>query len=359
MPVERELYDRLKVSPTATAGEIKKSYRKLALKWHPDKNKTPEAQEKFKQISEAYGILGDQEKRDLYDRRGLEGMNQPEMPNHSDLFSMFFGGGFQEREKRKRQDMKQINLTLEELYFGTTKKLKLQRKKQCLYCFGRGCTKFTKCDDCNGQGVKVTIRQLGPMIQQIQQPCRKCNRKGKIKDENYQCKLCTGSGYVRESEIIILSVEPGTKNGDHKKYENKGDESLDGEKSDLILVIKEIESKKYVRNNNDLIIVKSVQLGNALTGFKWIHEHINGKNILIEETSVIRENSTRRIGNKGMPINGTRCGDLIIIYKLVYPEQLCDDEVKHFLPFISDPIVDPNIERVLPLKIASMKNPRS
>ena len=355
MPVERELYDRLGVSPSATDNEIKKSYRKLALKWHPDKNKTDEAQEKFKQISEAYGILSDKEKREQYDRRGLRGMNEPEMPDPSDLFSMFFGGMSQREQKRRCT--KHIPFTLEELYHGSTKKLRVQRKKQCLYCFGKGATKFTKCTDCNGRGIKVMIRQLGPMIQQIQQPCRRCNRTGEIKDPRSRCELCAGNGYITESEIIHLRVKAGTKDGASQKCIDKGDENLKGEKSDLILVIKEIESKNYVRKGDDLIMTKEVHLGNALTGFKWIHNHIDGKKIFIKETMVIKEHSTRKIRNKGMPTSGGQYGDLIVIYKLVYPKQLCDDAIKNILPFESDPIADPNIERVVPIKIKQINPP--
>tara|TARA_Y100000817_G_scaffold314286_1_gene312640 strand:+ start:1364 stop:2419 length:1056 start_codon:yes stop_codon:yes gene_type:complete len=348
MPKETELYERLNISPSATPNEIKKSYRKLALKWHPDKNSSPEAQGKFKEISEAYSILSDPEKRENYDNYGIEGA--PQQIDASNIFNMFFSGGFPgfNRPKRRRQCIKKIPFTLKELYDGTTKNLKLTRKKQCLYCFGKGATKLKTCSSCQGRGMKVTIRQFGPMIQQMQQPCRPCSGTGKIKIEN--CAMCKGTGQTKESTILKFRAPPGTKDGHHQIFENSGDETKDGEKTDLVLVVNEQDSDDYVRKDDDLIIIKHVALGDALTGFKWIHNHINQKKILIEETNIIEDSSKRVVVGKGMPISPHIYGNLIIVYKLIYPKNLCDKSaLQHILPCLPEPLPTEDIETVTPM----------
>jgi len=347
MPKETELYERLNLSPSATPNEIKKSYRKLALKWHPDKNPSPEAQEKFKKISEAYSILSDPEKRENYNNYGLEGA--PQQMDASNIFEMFFGGRFRQ-QKRRQQCIKKIPFTLKELYNGATKNLKITRKKQCLYCFGKGATKVKTCTGCQGRGVKISIRQFGPMIQQMQQPCHPCSGTGKIAIE--ECAMCHGSGRTKESNIIKFHAAPGTKDGYHKIFENAGDETKDGDKTDLVLVVKEQESADYVRKGDDLIITKHVSLGDALTGFRWIHDHINQKKILIEETNIIKDSSKRVVIGKGMPIKHTTYGNLIIVYKLFYPKNLCDKSiVELILPCLPAPENTDDIEKVTPMII--------
>ena len=345
MPKETELYDRLNLSPSATANDIKKSYRKLALKWHPDKNNSPDAQETFKKISEAYSVLSDPKKRENYDNYGMEGA--PPQMDASNIFNMFFGG-FQQQQQRRRQCVHKIPFTLKELYDGATKNLKITRKKQCLYCFGKGATKLKTCPSCQGRGMKISVRQFGPMIQQMRQQCHPCCGTGKIKIED--CAMCNGSGRTKESNIIKFHAPPGTKDGYHKIFEDAGDETTDGEKTDLVLVVREKESDEYVRKDDDLIIIKHVALGDALTGFKWVHTHINQKKILIEETSVIKDSSKRVVIGKGMPIKNAIFGNLIIIYKLIYPKNLCDKgTVQLILPRLPEPECDEEMEIVTPV----------
>jgi DnaJ family protein A protein 2 len=175
-----DLYDLLEVSPTATEAELKKQYRKLALKYHPDKN--PDAGDKFKDISHAYDVLSDPQKREMYDRFGEEGDQQQNGMTPEDLFSHFFGGGRERRTgPRKGKDMMHpLKVSLEDLYKGKVSKLALQKQVICGKCNGKGGKDgaVQKCTQCKGTGAKTVIRQMGFMVQQFQTQCDNCSGTG-------------------------------------------------------------------------------------------------------------------------------------------------------------------------------------
>merc|ERR1712018_96903 len=196
MVYETKYYDILGVSPTATEAELKKSYRKLALKYHPDKN--PDAGDKFKEISMAYEVLSDSKKRAIYDEHGEQGIKEGGGGGgaHSpmDIFNMFFGGGGfpggggGRSSNKSKPIVHKLGVSLEELYNGKTRKLAVTREICCEKCNGKGGSKVEKCQSCRGSGIKVTTKQIGPgMIQQMQSPCDSCGSQGEVISEAHKC----------------------------------------------------------------------------------------------------------------------------------------------------------------------------
>ena len=222
MVFETKFYDILGVSPEASEAELKKAYRKMALKFHPDKN--PDAGDKFKEISQAYEVLSDPKKRAIYDEGGeqaiKEGMGRGGggFSSPMDMFNMFFGGGMggmgggSQRSNKSRPIIHKLGVTLEELYNGKTRKLAVTRDIKCDDCDGKGGSNVLKCDACNGSGVKVVRKQLGPgMIQQMQSPCGDCGATGEKIDPAKRCKKCSGKKTTKDKKILEVSL-PGFSN---------------------------------------------------------------------------------------------------------------------------------------------------
>ena len=210
MVCETKYYDILGVNPTANESELKKAYRKQALKFHPDKN--PNAGDKFKEISQAYEVLSDPEKREIYDEFGEQGIKEGQgrggggFSSPMDVFNMFFGGGSGGSGPNSRMKSKamvhKLGVSLEELFNGKKRKLAANRDLKCEDCNGKGGKKVKKCSDCNGLGMKTRTRQMGPMIQQSQSPCNACSATGEIVDPATTCKTCKGKKTCRDKKIL-------------------------------------------------------------------------------------------------------------------------------------------------------------
>lgn len=353
--METKYYDILGIDKNADAEQIKKAYKKLAMRWHPDKNPDNKdmAEQKFKELSEAYQVLSDPQKKEMYDNYGEQGLknegNMQENPFNSpdDIFKMFFGDNgpsfgeslFSRNHRSPKVDEKMVNIpvTLKDLYNGSKKKITLKIKKICTKCSGHGGLNIKQCHTCNGRGCNIINRVIGPgMIQRMQMQCHTCN--GAKNLASTKCNLCNGDGRVLVELPYLVVIEPGTENNETKIFKNEGDEKLNEERGDVIFIFKEEKNKSFVRIGNNLIYSHDITLGDSIIGTQVILDHIDGTKFVYTEKNIIQHNSYTLFKNKGMPIkyNNNSYGDLYVIYNIKYPDitlsQKDKDIIKDILP---------------------------
>ncbi|CCI48832.1 unnamed protein product [Albugo candida] len=327
-PVDNnKFYEILGVSKTATATEIKKSYRKLALKNHPDKGGDPEL---FKHMTVAYEVLSDPEKRELYDQYGEEGLqNGAGGADASDLFSQFFKGGSRRRTgPQKGEDLTHpLKVSLEDLYNGKTVKLAVNRDVLCSRCDGRGGAEGAEktCDTCQGRGMRVQLRQIGPgMVQQMQSVCSDCRGQGKTIRESDRCKTCKGKKVTKERKVLEVNIEKGMRHGQRITFSGEADQAPGVLPGDIIFVIQEKEHSIFQRKGGNLIMEKKISLVESLCGFEAIVEHLDGRHLHIKTNpgEIIKPNQFKSIQGEGMPTHGNPFikGQLVIMFKIQFPE---------------------------------------
>lgn len=261
-----KFYKLLEVEKDASNNDIKKAYRKLAVKHHPDKGGDPE---KFKEISRAYEVLNDPEKRAKYDRGGEDAVDGDGGGDPTDIFEAMFGGGGRggggRRKRQKTKDVVQpLKVTLEQLYNGATKKMAITRK---VIDKKRG---VQECRDCGGRGMKVEVVRMGPMIQQMQSQCNSCGGQGK--------SFSTKS----EREVLEVHIQKGAPDGHKVYFREMADEHPDADTGDVIFVLKQQEHNMYKRKGADLFLERTISLVEALCGFEMELTHLDGRKLLVK-----------------------------------------------------------------------------
>lgn len=335
-------YEVLGVPQTATPDELKKAYRKAAIKNHPDKGGDPE---KFKELSQAYEVLSDPEKREIYDEYGedalKEGMGGGGSSSESpfDIFEQFFGGGggfgggfggggSSRTRKKQGEDVKQVlKVSLEEVYNGITKKLSLSRNILCKKCKGKGSKSgaSSRCFGCQGSGMRVTTRQIGPgMIQQMQHVCPECRGSGESISERDRCQQCKGKKVTQEKRVLEVHVEKGMQNGQKIVFEGQADEAPDTVTGDIVFILQLKEHPKFKRKQDDLYVEHNVTLTEALCGFQFVLTHLDGRQLLIKTNpgEVIKPDQYKGINDEGMPQyqRPFMKGKLVIHFNITFPE---------------------------------------
>lgn len=319
--------------------KLKKNYRKLAIKWHPDKNvnNKEEATAKFQEVSEAYAVLSDDDKREKYDNPALgENFNFQDF-NMDDIWKDFNAsmnefGFFNNKKINKGSDIRiDIVYTLNESFNGSKKKIKYNHYVLCEHCHGTGKTKESKekvCDRCNGTG-KELKQQIGGMG--VFGTCSKCNGKGKIIEN--PCPKCNGNGVIPKEEEIEIDIPKGIFNGAQMRIEGKGNapENSNGEglNGDLYVVYHEIEDKTFKRDMNDLIMSINISVVDALLGSVKRIKTIDNKTFDITIREGMQDGNKIRINGQGMPIyNSLNRGNLIGIISINMPSSLNEKEKK-------------------------------
>ncbi|XP_070536901.1 dnaJ homolog subfamily A member 1-like [Ptychodera flava] len=332
MVKETKFYDILGVKPTASESELKKAYRKLALKYHPDKN--PEDPEKFKMISMAYEVLSDEKKRKLYDEAGEQGIKEGStggggFSSPMDIFDMFFGGGSRrhQRERRGKDVVHQLSVSLEDMYNGAVRKLALQKNVICDKCEGRGGKKgaIEKCPNCRGSGMQVRVQHIGPgMVQQIQSMCHECHGQGERINPKDRCRNCQGRKIVRERKILEVHIDKGMRDGQKVTFQGEGDQEPGLEPGDIVIVLDEKEHPVFQRSGDDLIMKMEIELVEALCGFERHIKTLDSRQLLITSHpgEIIKYGEIRCVLNEGMPIYRSPYdkGRLIIQFSVNFPE---------------------------------------
>jgi len=339
-PVDNERYYKvLGVSKDASPSELKKAYYKLARDCHPDKNKgDPEKLKQFQELSHAYEVLSDPEKKQLYDTYGEEGVKQGGggFSDPTSIFEQFFGGfggfgGHPGRSGPKRGDpiTFQFTLTLKDLYNGTKKKLKITKNVICSGCNGKGSNKegaFKTCPGCNGKGITFARRAMGHTIIQMQQDCNQCNKKGEIIDKKDQCTKCKGKKTVQEAKIIEVEIDKGMKDGSRITFPEEGNQAPGVTPGDMIVIIKETspDPSGFTRRHDDLIFEKKITLLEALTGYQFQLVHLDGRTLVIKSApgDVTRAGDIRVVPHEGMPMhkNPFQKGNLFIRFSIDWPK---------------------------------------
>jgi len=342
MVKETKLYDTLGCSPNASDPELKKAYRKLAMKWHPDKNDGDAAAErKFKEISFAYEVLSDEKKRRIYDEGGETALKEGGSGGGGggspfDIFDMFFGGGMGgghhghrgHRGPQKGKDVvHQLKVSLEDMYNGTTKRLSLQKNIICDKCGGKGgkAGAVSKCMICRGTGIQVKVHQLGPgMMQQIQSMCRECDGKGERINPKDRCKTCHGRKVIKSNKILEVHVDKGMIEGQKVMFHGEGDQEPDLEPGDVVIVLVEKEHPVYHRQNEDLLMKMDISITEALCGFQRVINTLDNREIVVTSYpgEVVKYGDVKCVLGEGMPIyrDPFSKGRLIIQFKVNFPE---------------------------------------
>lgn len=353
MVKETTFYDVLGVKPAATPDELKKAYRKLALKYHPDKN--PSEGDRFKLISQAYDILSNEEKRRIYDQGGEQALKEGGGGgfggNPMDIFEMFFGTGRNRQggapsRRRGKDVVYQMNVTLDELYNGSTRKLSISKKIKCEKCEGRGTKSANisaeRCGGCRGTGMQIRIEHLGPsIVQQIQTACSDCGGKGERIAAKDRCKTCDGKKISREKKILEVHIDKGMEDGQRITFSGEGDvEPGIDEAGDIIIVLDEKEHDTFKRvRTDDLLMNLELTLTEALCGFQKGISTLDNRILVITAIpgEVTKHGAVKCVFGEGMPRwkNPFEKGKLIIQFLVKFPETI-------------SPAIIPQLEAVLP-----------
>jgi len=370
MPMEgdKKLYDLLEVPKDADEEAIKKAYKKLAVKWHPDKHQgasKAEAEERFKEISRAYSVLSNPEKRAAYDRYGEDGINGSAGPgpdfDPSDIFSHFFGGGGPDlggifggmgggnpRANMARQSSPDkevhLNIDLTSAYKGVKIQRSFSRKDKCPDCEGRGCkTKedVVQCTPCKGTGMQTILEQMGPFMRQSAGPCRPCGGKGSTIKPGSECAKCRGAKSVNIIRNYTVDILAGTLDGYRFTFKGESDwlEGYGGV-GDLVFVTVidyEAGSNIFKREGVHLVVNKQISLVDSLCGVNFGIKHLDNRIIQVTHAGILKTGDSLVANGEGMPVlkenrqdgryvsTGQR-GNMIIRFTVVYPSTFSDKQ---------------------------------
>ena len=357
-----DFYETLGVERNATPDDIRKAYRTLARKYHPDVNPDgrEEAEAKFKEVSQAYAVLSDQQKRAMYDRYGAEAVNGaggggPGVDfggmggGLGDLFDVFFGGAAGAAQGRAREDLNRgndlrydLSLTLQECWAGVTKELRVPSLLKCHTCSGSGAAPGSKpetCQGCSGSGRVREVRNtfFGQFVQEA--PCPRCSGRGKIIAN--PCATCRGEGRTRAEREVTVSIPPGVDEGDRVRVTGAGEDGQNGSPAgDLYCFVYVEEDPLFQRRENDVLHLMNLSYAQAALGDTLQVPTLeqNGDKPVTAEVRVpagTQNGAMFRIGGKGFTTRGGYRGDQVCVARVVVPKKLSERQ-KELLREFSD-----------------------
>lgn len=352
--MERDYYEVLGVGKSASKEEIKKAYRRLAMQYHPDRNKSADAEEKFKEISEAYGVLSDDDKRSMYDRFGHAGIDGRysredifrginfedifgdlgfDFGGLGGIFESFFGGRRYKRGPRRGADLRaNLDITLEEAAKGVEKKLSFSKMEKCDSCGGSGAKAGTApktCTTCKGQGqVGYTKRTPFGQFTSVT-TCNRCGGEGKVIET--PCPSCAGNGKVRKPKKLKVKIPPGVDSGSRLRLAGEGEAGERGAPpGDLYVVVYVKPHDLFIREGDDLYLELPLTFSQAALGAKITVPTLNGS-AKMRIPPGTQSGTVLRLRGKGMPsMRSYGKGDLHVRVQLVTPRKLNDEQRRLF-----------------------------
>ncbi len=341
----KDYYATLGVGRTASVEEIKKAYRKLALQYHPDRNPGDEgAEERFKACAEAYEVLGDPEKRQLYDAYGEEGLSARGVPHgfrgFEDIFSSFgeiFGdlglgfGSSTRRRVRKGRDLRhQISVSLTEIARGARRKIRVRKPSVCPDCDGSGAASASDlqtCSACQGRGTVTQVLRQGFTTFQTTRPCGQCSGTGRHIAR--PCGQCGGEGMVRSERVVEIRIPPGVEDGQQLRLDGEGEEIPGGVPGDLYVLLREEEHPLYERRGADLFAPLRVDLLRAVEGGAVELEGPDGEPLAVSLEAGIQAGTVKAVRGAGLPVLGREGvrGDLYLQVWVATPQGLDREQV--------------------------------
>jgi molecular chaperone DnaJ len=336
---KRDYYEVLNVAKNASAAEIKAAYRKAAMKFHPDRNQgNAEAEDKFKEAGEAYEVLSDAQKRQIYDRfghQGLSGQGYRGPQDASDIFSQFssifedffgFGGGDASGRARRGNDLRyDLHLSFQEAVFGVEKEIEFTKKVDCKTCHGSGAqpgTKAETCSTCDGHG---QVRRNQGFFS-IAVTCPTCEGEGRV--NRHPCKKCRGEGKTREKKKIAVKVPAGVESGLKLRVSGEGEEGVNGGPAgDLYVFLSVQESPEFIRDGYNVIVRKTISFVKAALGCQLEYTDLEGVVRTIEVEAGIQHGHRIVVSQAGIPkLRSGGKGDLILELAVEIPRKLTKEQ---------------------------------
>ena len=347
---KRDYYEILGVSRDASEGELKSAFRNLARKYHPDVNDAPDAEEKFKEINEAYGVLSDVDKRAAYDRFGHQGVRGPnggpgfetvDFSDFADIFGDMFGfGGFGGRSRtatrtapRRGADLQyQVAISFQEAVFGTDKEIEVTKDETCETCSGSGAKPGTSpitCSECQGRGEVRQTRQtlLGAMVQVT--TCPVCSGRGKVIESH--CPTCQGRGLTRKTRRKKITIPAGVDDGTRIRLAGEGQPGVNnGPPGDLYLLVRVHPHKYFRRRDNDILLDLNVNIAQATLGAEVKVPTVDG-DVKLKIPAGTQPGKIIRMRDRGVPhLRSNSRGDQLVIVNVTIPKKLDNEERELF-----------------------------
>ncbi|KJA26328.1 hypothetical protein HYPSUDRAFT_36616 [Hypholoma sublateritium FD-334 SS-4] len=326
-----DYYKILDVHKSASDKDIRAAYKRLSKKFHPDKNKDPDAENRFVDIARAYEVLSDESKRQIYDRHGEEGLKAHEggqnQPNPFDVFQNFFGGHQQQQVRRGPSSLTEFEVSLADIYQGASIDFMIKKRILCDHCRGSGAASdgdIHTCTGCNGAGVKLVKQQIFPgMFAQSQVTCNDCGGRGKVIKK--VCPHCQGHKVIDHTAHYTLDITPGMPEGHEVVFEGEADESPDWEPGNVVLRVRSKKEKGgWRRKETSLYWKETIGIDEALLGFSKNVTLLDGRSLELVRTGVTQPGFVQVIKGEGMPAFGRKGsnGDLFVEYNVVLPVEI-------------------------------------
>lgn len=369
MVKETELYELLGCKPDVDQEDLKKAFRKAALKYHPDRFShqadSPEAAaaaKKFAEINNAYDILKEPETRERYDRLGMKGVQEGggDDEGGGDLFSAMFGGGGRggrRREQKPKDTLHQLDVPLDQFYNGAVRKIAVTRQRLCEKCSGTGAKsgRQSTCDPCKGKGARTMLNQIAPgIVQPVQVRCNECRGSGQSIAPSDRCQSCSGERVVEDRKVFDVHVDKGMKHGDAVTFTGEGNQ-IPGVRlaGDVVVLLSGLPHDRFVRKGNVLLTKATIPLVDALCGFQVQVEHLDGRILVLnplEGGQVLKPAATYVVAREGMFVKGTggsERGELVVQVTIEFPDRLTEMQVEK-LRSVLGPMTQPPPVTVTP-----------